>query len=210
VAEADMRGRVYHAKANVLADLELVQMMAEEEGCWTSPKRFADAHTRLSYFRSQGGIPGDYPFHQEAGSRVVVVAGLPASGKNTWVARHHAELPVISFDDAKAELGLAHGDNAGAAVHLAHDRAKDLLRQRAPFVWNATHLTPLMRQKTLDLLYAYKAEVELVYLESDERTIKDRNRRRDTTLTNAGIDAMLCRWEVPLPWEAHRVRYEMT
>lgn len=210
VAEADMRGRDYHGKDHILGDLELAKIFAKEEGCWTGAKRFPDAHTRLAYFRSNGGTYADHAFHQEKGSRVIVLSGLPASGKNTWVAHHHPDLPVISFDDAKAELGIKHGDNVGAAVHLANDKARTLLRQKAPFVWNATHLSPLMRNKTLDLLYAYHAEVELVYLETDEQTIKERNQSRNSTLTNAGIDAMLCRWEVPLPWEAHHVRYEAT
>ena len=35
------------------------------------------------------------------------------------------------------------------------DRAKSLLREKQPFVWNSTHLSAQMRKKTLDLLYAY-------------------------------------------------------
>ncbi|KAG1433511.1 hypothetical protein G6F57_022096 [Rhizopus arrhizus] len=42
-------------------------------------------------------------------------------------------------------------------AHLAIARARELLRRKAPFVWNATHLSELMRKKTLDLLYSYHA-----------------------------------------------------
>jgi predicted kinase len=208
VAEADMRGRHYEKKADCLVDIELFREMARDEDCYGKPRRFADLHTQLSYFRG-AGISPDYPFHQEAGSKVVVLAGLPASGKNTWVAKCYPELPVISFDDARAELGLKHGTKSGAAVHLAVDNAKALLRESRPFVWNATHISGLLRRKTLDLLYAYNAEVELVYLEQPEAIIFQRNTRRDTTLTNAAIEEMLWRWEVPLPTEAHSVHYEV-
>jgi predicted kinase len=140
---------------------------------------------------------------------VVVLAGLPASGKDTEVATNYRGQAVISLDDAREELGLKHGVKAGAAVHLAIDRAKEMLRAKAPFVWNATHLSSLMRRKTLDLLYAYNAEVELVYLEQPEDVIFRRNSKRDTTLSNAAIEQMLFRWEVPLPTEAHKVQYKV-
>lgn len=208
VAEADMRGRSYVGKADCLVDIELFREMARDEGCYRQAKAFPDAHTRVCYFRGAGIAP-DYPFHQEPGSKVIVLSGLPASGKNTWVAKHLPKLPVISFDDARDELGLKHGANEGKAAHFAIDAAKELLRAKKPFIWNATHISSLMRKKTLDLLYAYSAEVELVYLEQPQRVLFQRNSKRDTTLTNAAIERMLFRWEVPLPTEAHSVRYEV-
>lgn len=105
-------------------------------------------------------------------------------------------------------LGLVHGCNDGRAVHFATDKARALLRQQAPFVWNATHLSRQMRAKTLDLLLAYHARATVVYLEQPEEVLLRRNRLRDSTLPNAAIGRMLHRWEVVLPSEAHEVRYE--
>lgn len=206
VAEADMRGRDFEKKADCLVEIELFRELAKEEACYGQAKQFADRHTQLAYFRG-ADIAVDYPFHQNAGSKVIVMSGLPASGKNTWVAQHHADLPVISFDDARLELGLKHGANEGAVAHKAIDDAKALLRKKAPFVWNATHLSSQMRKKTLDLLFAYQAEVEVVYLEHTEELILSRNKKRDTSLSNAAISKMLFKWEVPLPTEAHAVQY---
>lgn len=207
VAEADMRGRSYVGKADCLVDVELFREMARDEDCYGKPRRFADLDTQVAYFRGAGIAP-DYPFHTERGANVIVMAGLPASGKNTWVARHHPALPVISFDDAREALGLKHGDNAGAAVHKAIDDARELLRDKADFVFNATHISSQMRKKTVDLLYAYHARVRIVYLEQAEQVLMSRNSRRDTTLTNAAIQRMLFKWETPLPTEAHQVDYE--
>ena len=83
------------------------------------------------------------------------------------------------------------------------DKAKSLLRAKAAFVWNATHLSRQMRGKTLDLCLAYGAQVELVHLEAARSTLLARNSKRDTTLGNAALLGMLHRWEVPLPTEAH-------
>jgi predicted kinase len=206
LAEADMRGRICADAQRVLDNIALFCELARDDGCFEQPRAFADAHTAVSYFRGADVHP-DYPLFQEPGSRVIVMSGLPASGKNTWVNAHYPDLPVISFDDAREELGLRHGKNEGKVAHLAIERARELLRRKAPFVWNATNLSELMRKKTLDLLYAYHAEVELVYLEKPRAELLRRNSRRDTSLSNKTLTGMLHRWDLPLPTEAHRVVY---
>ena len=208
VARADMRGRVCVDQQARLDDIALFEQLAREDGCWDGPRAAASAHTRLTYARG-AAIHLDTPLHQPPGSQVTVLSGLPASGKDTWVARHAADLDVVSFDDAKAELGLKHGENDGLAAHRAVDKAKALLRRHAPFVWNATHLSEQMRAKTLDLLFAYDANVRLVYLEVPSETLFRRNATRETTLRQKDLERMLHRWELPLPWEAHEVRYEV-
>jgi predicted kinase len=207
LAEADMRGRICRDAQRSLDNIELFRELAREENCYGQPRIFADAHTALNYFRGADVHP-DYSLFQEPGSKVVVMSGLPASGKNTWIAQHHPDLPVVSFDDAREELGLRHGKNEGMAAHHAIEKAKGLLRQGTPFAWNATNLSTLMRKKTLDLLYAYHAEVTMVYLERPRTEILRRNSRRDTSLTNRTLERMLLRWDLPLPTEAHRVIYE--
>lgn len=206
LAEADMRGRICDDAQRVLDNIELFRELAREEGCYGQPRSFVDAHTRVSYFRGADVHP-DYPLFQEPGSKVTVMCGLPASGKDTWVAKNRPGLPVVSFDDARAELGLKYGENDGKAAHYATDKAKELLRAKTPFVWNATHISQQMRDKSLDLLYAYGAEVELVYLERPRAELLARNTRRDSTLNNKTLQAMAHKWELPLPTEAHATRY---
>ncbi|WP_018609716.1 AAA family ATPase [Uliginosibacterium gangwonense] len=206
LAEADMRGRVYAEVEEVLLEIELFRELAREEGCFDTPRRFADPRVRMRYFNGADLHP-DYEYHHEPGSRVTVLSGLPATGKNTWIAHNSAGRPVVGFDDAREALGLKHGENDGRAAHYAVEQAKSLLRAKAPFIWNATHLSRQMRGKTLDLLYAYGAEVEVVYLEAPENIILARNTKRDTTLKNEAILHMLHRWEVVQPDEADHVCY---
>lgn len=209
MATADMEGRVYHDKAGVLADIELFRMLADEEGCLRSAKQFPDSYTKLRYLLGDAISP-DYPFYRERkGSEVVVMCGMPASGKNHWVSQNFPNLPVVSVDDARDELGLRYGKNNGAAAHYAFDKAKALLRRQEPFVWNTTLLSTQMRTKTLDFLHDYHADVRLVYLEQPEKVIYQRNSKRDTSLKNEGIREMLFKWEVPLPTEAASVEYRI-
>jgi len=202
-----MLGRNFIDKQSSLDDIELFKEVALEQNCYYQPKSFPDVNTQLEYFRSNGAISSDYPFFKEKGSEVFVLSGLPAVGKNTWVTNNYPNLPVLSFDDAKEILGLSQGDNVGRAVHMVIDNAKELLRKKESFIWNATHLSSQMRNKTLDLLFNYNAQVTIVYLEAPEIEIKKRNSLRDTTLPNSKIDEMLFKWEVPTKIEAHHVQY---
>lgn len=209
MATADMEGRVYHDKQGVLADIELFRMLADEEGCLNGPKQFPDAYTKLCYFRGASISPDYALFRERKGSDVVVLSGMPASGKDHFCKTQYPDIPVVSIDDAREELGLRYGKNNGMAAHLAFDKAKDLLRQGKPFVWNTTLLSSQMRTKTLDLLHDYHADVNLVYLEQTEKVIYQRNSKRDTSLKNEGIRDMLNKWEVPLPTEAAKVDYRI-
>lgn len=208
VARADMQGRICEDQQARLDDIDLFEALAQEDGCLWQPRAAASDYTRLMYARG-APLHLDSPLFQPEGSKVTVLSGLPASGKDTWVQAHARGMEVVSFDDAKAQLGLKHGENDGMAAHHAIDKAKSLLRKHTPFVWNATHLSDQMRRKTLDLLIAYNAHVTLVYLEVPHDVVFARNHQRDTTLSNKDLARMLHRWEVPLPWEAHTVRYEV-
>lgn len=209
VAKSDMLGRTYVGKQESMEEIHLFEELCLEEQCLYQPKKFFNNNTRMKYFSSNGSISPDYEFYTQTGSEVIVLCALPASGKNTWIEKNGNNLPTISFDDTKAEYGLKENDNIGKAVHDTIDKAKELLRKKEPFIWNSTNINPQMRKKTLDLLYSYGAKVEIVYLEVTEKEIKDRNSKRDSTLSNKKIDEMLFKWDVPTAIESHSIIYEI-
>lgn len=209
VARADMQGRIYHGKQACLDDIVLFEELAKEKGVWGTPKAFPDDVTRMKYLWTNGGISPDFPFYREPGSQVYLLSGMPASGKSTWTVQH-PELPSVSFDDAKAELGLDHGDNPGTAVQLVLFQAKQYLRKKQSFIWNATNLSKQTREKTLNLLYQYGATVTIVYCEAPEAVIMQRNQARSSTITNDRIKTLLYQWEVPKPYEAHSMVYAIS
>lgn len=207
VAKADMLGRDYAEKQKAMDDILLFEELCKELNCYDKKYIFPDEVTRLEYFLSNGAIASNYPFFKETGSNVYVMCGLPASGKSTWIKNNNPNLPVVSFDEAKETLGLKQSDNHGSAYQMVVSMAKEMLRKSEPFIWDATHLSPLMRNKTLNLLLDYNAYITLVYCEQPEKTIKSRNILRNTTLSNKKIDEMLFKWEVPTEIETHETLY---
>ncbi|MHD0644966.1 AAA family ATPase [Pseudomonas aeruginosa] len=211
VATADIEGRIANDKQKVLDDIEVFRLLADELGCLREPAKFVDDYTRLRYFLGDN-IPdstiGINPLYREkVGSQVIVLSGPPASGKNTWIDKHAAGLPVVSYDDAREDLGLRHGKEGGVVGHHVYDMAKRFLQQKQDFVWNATHLSKQMRTMALDFIHGYHGDVRLVYLEAPEKVLYDRNSKRDSSLRNEDLRRMLFKWEVPMPWEAKAVEY---
>lgn len=197
LAEADVRGRLCPDRQHVLDNVALFGEMAQELGCWNAPYAFPDAATRMAYVLAQGQRFADEPVFVDRPFEVVVLSGLPASGKNTWLRTHGQGRPSVSYDDLREELGLKHGQGTGTLVHAADDRMREHLRRREPFVVNATHLSRSMRRRTLSRIREYGGHVRAVYLEAPESVLLARNASRDTSLSQTQLLRMTERWEVP-------------
>jgi putative nucleotidyltransferase with HDIG domain len=207
VAEADIRGRVCADTDRIVDQIELFRELCREEGCLTGPRRFASDHTRVVYFRSDpaAGRHPDVEAWDDTEVEVTVMSGLPGAGKDTWVREHLGALPVVSLDALRAELDVDPTGAQGEVVQAARDRAKEHLRRREPFVWNATHLSRQRRGPIVDMCLDYKARVRIVYLEAPASVLFVQNRARPAAVPEAIIHRMTERWEVPALTEAHEV-----
>jgi predicted kinase len=90
-------------------------------------------------------------------------------------------------------------------VQLARERARQFLRAKQPFVWNATNLTRMVRRSLIDLFTAYPARVRIVYLAGRLDVISERNRGRNARVPERVIQSLLDRLEIPALDEAHFV-----
>jgi predicted kinase len=206
VAEADMRGRVAPDQARILDNVALFVEHCRDEGCLDRPRPFADDETRFTFFRRDGRDP-DVPAHADRACDVVLLSGLPAMGKDRFIAGALPGWPVVSLDDLRRELDVDPGDGYGAIAQAARERARVHLRDRRSFVFNATNLTRDLRRQWIDLFAAYRARVRIVYVECSPSLQRTRNRARDARVPEAVVERMLDRWEVPDLTEAHRVDF---
>lgn len=203
LAQADMIGRVCHDQQATLDNIALFDAQAQELDCWDKPYVFPNSATRSRYVLSHGQRDADTPVFLPEPFEVMVLCGLPASGKDTFCAQH--DLPVVSYDNMRQQLGYKHGDGTGTVVHAVHDKARQLLRKRQPFIWNATHLSESMRAPPLSLIRQYGGSPTLVCLEAPKEELLSRNSQRDSSLPNAKLLQLVHKWEQPFSWEADKV-----
>lgn len=203
VNEADGLGRTCADPGRLADNVALYRVLCEEIGCLDGPYAFANANARFRHARGTSSRHDVPPEHFR--TEVVVMSGLPAAGKDTWIAEHLPGWAVVSLDALRAELGVDPRDPQGPVAAVARDRAREHLRACRPFVWNATNVTRQHRDRVVDLAVDYGAHVRIVHVEAPWEVLLDRNRRREATVPEGVIAALLRRWELPEPHEAHRV-----
>jgi predicted kinase len=202
LAEADARGRVCPDAGRMLDSVALFAEFCGEQGCLTGPYAFPSDHTRFLDFRQEGRDPSVVA-HDDCRSEVVLLSGLPGTGKDHWLKAHWAGRPVVSLDGLRDELDVPPDGPQGAVISTARARARSLLRAGEPFAWNATNLSRMVRETCVNLFAAYKARVRIFYLEVSEDQLHRQNRLRTAPAPAAVIERLLDRWEVPDLTEVH-------
>ncbi|WP_208350439.1 AAA family ATPase [Pseudaestuariivita rosea] len=205
-AHADALGRICDDQQAIIENVDLARLVFEEAGCLSAPFTFANDESRVAYFERDDRDPHFAAF-EDFRCHVTVMSGLPGAGKDTWLAHHHPDLPVVSLDAIRAELNASATGNQGYVVHAAYDRAKDHLRARRDFAWNATNITAQVRSKVLRLLRDYGANIRIVYLEPAPNTLLRQNADRAAVVPQKVILKMAERLEPPTLSEAHKVDY---
>ncbi len=206
LTRADALGRIAEDVDALATNVELFAEYARDLGCLDAPYPFASDHARFSYFRRDDRDPA-YAAHDDTRSRVVVLSGLPGSGKDLWIARHGDGRPVVSLDDLRRDRGVKRGDKAGEGrlIQDARELARSYLRAGEPFIWNATNLSAQLRGQTLALLADYHAHITIVAVEAPADDLSRRNRDREHPVPWEAIERMLDRWEAPTVTECHRL-----
>lgn len=206
LVEADMKGRIFSSKDESKELIELCKMQALESGCLRQPFFFPNTFSEYAFLSERDIFPGQ-ELYDDSWGEVILMGGLPGTGKDTWIREHYGEYPVISLDDLRRQLGISPKDKQGVVVNEARELARKYLRQKEPFVWNATSLTPMIRRKQLDLFTSYNATVKIVYIETEWEEQLRRNQSRKAQVPESVIRRMLGSMIVPERFEAHKVEW---
>ena len=204
LARADANGRNSPDRQRLLDNVDLFAEFARDASCLDRPFPFATDHSRFEYFRRPGRDP-HYEAYDDTRLTVTLLAGLPASGKDTWIDAHMPGVPGVSLDAIRAELGIGPDENQGRVVQEARERARMHLRNGEAFVWNATNLSRQVRGNCIDLCADYNARVRIVHLEAPPEALAKRNAERAAPVPEKVVARMLKRWEAPDLTEAHEV-----
>ena len=98
----------------------------------------------------------------------------------------------------------------GVVIATAQEEAKEYLRKKQPFVWNATNVTTQTRGKEIELFERYDARVKTIFLETEWEENLARNASRPHPVPSVEIEKMLSKLELPEAKECQTVEWRIT
>lgn len=203
---ADALGRRSTDRLQMEEQVILCEELAQENRCLQTPFLFPTDHTRYSYLSGRDISP-EVPFYDDTWGEVVLMSGLPGTGKDTWIQENCPDLPMVSLDEIRKALSISPTDSQAKVVETAREQAKAYLRKQQSFVWNATNLSPMIRSKQLQLFSDYGAATRIVYLETPWDEELRRNAGRISAVPEQAICRMLDDLVPPEAKEAHTVQW---
>lgn len=167
---ADAEGRLCDDPEDLRHRHAAFESICRSLGCFDVPFEFPTEAARFSYFRHLTEDPAAAVAAPELD--VVLMSGLPGSGKRRWVEENLSGYQLIDVEELRRDLGVTWRDNQGAVISAARERARSLLAAREPMVWLDMNLSRPLRDQLVKLFADHDARVRLVYLESPASEIE--------------------------------------
>ena len=206
LSKADIIGRIGPDQKNQLEKIEICKLNSMNLNCYDKAFVFNNNYTKFQY-TSGSNIWYNDTLYDNTYGEVILICGLPGTGKDTYIKKHYPNLAVISLDDIRRKLNIDPTDEQGLVYNTGKELAKEYLRQKKSFVWNATNLTNLIRQKQIKLFHDYHASVKIIFLETSYDENIERNENRENIVPINIIDKMLRNLMIPEAYEAEVVEW---
>lgn len=205
LSKADIQGRICDDAEEQLEKIEYFKLFCDDLGCLYQPRQFTSDLARYTYL-SKGSYLDYEPF-DETKFEVVMMSAIPGSGKDTYITKNLDDWNVVSLDKIRVELGIKPTDKKGngTVIQLAKERAKEFMRKRENFVWNATNITAQLRGQLIDLFTSYGGKVTIVYVEVPYKTLISQNANREAAVPQNVIERMIGKLEPPQLDEAYQI-----
>lgn len=204
-ARADIAGRISPNPQHAIDNLDLLEAFLDDlSGRPINEHFWQNDHDRIFYFEKANRSPF-YSAQEPSGSRVVVLSGLPGTGKDTHCRTVLEGIPVVSLDAIREQLDIEPTGNQGRVIQAAFEAARVFLREKKSFVWNAQTITRLARSKIIGLCRNYDAHVTIHAFDRPLRVVLKQNRERARQVPESLILSAV--WEPPSLLEAHHVEW---
>lgn len=143
-------------------------------------------------------MQNDTPSEAPPRPRLVVLVGLPASGKSTWAKQQR--VAIISSDSMRFMLADDENDQSIHADVFATVRyllRRRLMLRRPLTIVDATNLSLRERRPYIKTAQLYDCQVEAMFFDTPLEVCKERNRNRTRVVPDEIMDIMAGRLVTP-------------
>ena len=203
---ADAIGRIAATTDDYLERTEYCRILAEELGVCDKPYEFRTPFSERSYFLGKIGWHGA-ELYKNTDFEVILMSGLPGTGKDTWITENLESLPMVSLDAIREKYKISPLGPQGEVASIATEEAREYLRKKQSFVWNATNISSDTRGKLISLFENYGASVRTVFLETGWKEGLIRNAGREKEVPIPAIKRMLDKLQLPERYESEYVEW---
>ena len=207
LVEADIRGRICSDKEEQVETIEICRELALDVGCFKTPIYFPNTFSEYAYLSGRDIFLGQ-ELYDDTWGEIILLSGLPGTGKDTWIKQYGGNRPMISLDELRKKMKISPTEDQTLVINAAKEQAKEYLRKKEAFIWNATNITPIIRGKQIRLFENYKASVQVVFLETEWEEQMQRNKTRKDIVPKVAIEKMLRTLVLPERFEAHKVTWK--
>lgn len=207
LSKADVLGRHCPDQKELLDKIDFFLMAAEEYDCMHNAKGFITDMSRYHYLTKDTYI--DYVPFDETKFKVIMLSGIPSSGKDTHIMNGNYMMDVISLDDIRREMKIKPTDSKGngRVIQEAQERVKVKMRKHESFIFNATNITKDLRGKWITLFEEYGGKVEIHYIEVPYNTLLKQNSKREYGVPTNIVEKLIAKLEIPTVKEAETICY---
>lgn len=205
-AKADVLGRICADQQELLYKISLFEAFCQEQNCFGQPYPFKTDLARFTYFQKENSSPDYVPFEREE-CEVIMLCGLPGTGKDTFIEKQYKDWEVVSLDTIRRahKISPKNAKANGKVIQLAKELMKTYLRKQQSFIFNATNIKEQLRGQWIDLFTTYGAKVKIIYLEVPYTQMMQQNRNREHVVPSKVMERMLGKLEMPSMAEVHEV-----
>ena len=208
LSKADALGRISSSDDEHLYNISMMQKEAIKLDCYEKEFTFIDRYTKYQYLTKENIWPYQSLYNNSKGT-IILLSGLPGTGKDTFINENYPHIPVISLDVIIEKLKISPTDDQNEVYEYAKNMAKEYLRDKKEFIWNATNITNLVRNKQLNLFHNYNYCVKIIFLETALEENLKRNKNRIRKVPDDVIFDLLSKLNIPEGFEAEEVEWKV-
>lgn len=209
-AKADLIGRICNDQEEILLNLDLMKELAIELDCYNKPYEFKTLTDKFDYFNNDNSYPDKY-IKDYFDYHVVMMCGIPASGKSSYIKEKLNKYKIISTDNIRLKNNYDFSKQSFSKIFdEVYKQIDECCRNHTSFVIDATNTRKDLRQKLLNRITSRKdgkGMIEIVWCQKTlEECIKDNSKRNEYVIVdNKYIIKSYYSFEQPTETESHKI-----